>query len=42
MSVSALAVIGAGRRCRDDAEAASGWTELPGRFDPKAEMRFRL
>jgi hypothetical protein len=42
MSVSALAVIGAGWRCRDDAEAASDWTELPGGFDLSAEMRFRL
>jgi hypothetical protein len=42
MSASAVAVIGAGRRCRDDAEAASDWTELPGRFDLSAEMRFRL
>jgi hypothetical protein len=42
MSASAVAVIGAGRRCRDDAEAASDWTGSPGRFDLSAEMQFRL
>jgi hypothetical protein len=42
MSVSAVAVIGSGRRCRDGAEAASDWTELPGRFDLSVEMRFGL